>query len=289
MNKLSVYVSKISVVVFSIFVLLGIVLIPVSKAEAAGAQIPKSFFLEHPYADTSVSARGEWIDLDDDGSLWMNQYRVDLNLYQNMLGVYAKLPFSGVTDFGPGNDDDYSIGNLGVGGKFVLVNLQNSVVTVGFETIVPTADDDLGSLGALNYFRDFSYFLDDSVTLKPYAVFGMSSGIFALQANVDFDILLDSDELEGDDSELIIKYGGTASMTPELNLPFSTTLLVEVLAASSTTFDDNVHGVYITPGFRLGGQALSLGAGLEIPLGSDEVEEFANIGVVVDLLFRFGS
>ena len=52
---------------------------------------------------------------------------------------------------------------------------------------------------------------------------------------------------------------------------------------------DNVHGVYITPGFRLGGQALSLGAGLEIPLGSDEVEEFANIGVVVDLLFRFGS
>lgn len=289
MNKLSVYFGRITIVVFSIFVLLGLTLIPVSRAEAAGAQIPKSFFLEHPYADTSVSARGEWIDLDDDGSLWMNQYRVDLNLYQNMLGVYVKLPFAGVTDFGPGNDDEYDIGNLAAGGKFVLVNLQNSVLSVGFETIVPTADDDLGSLGALNYFRDFSYFLDDTVTLKPYAVFGMSSGIFALQANVDFDILVDADQVEGDNSELIIKYGGTASMTPELNLPFSTTLLVEVLAASSTTFDDNIHGIYITPGFRVGGQVLSLGAGLEVPLGSDEIEDFANIGVVVDLLFRFGS
>lgn len=289
MNKLSVYFGRITVVVFSIFILLGLTLIPVSRAEAAGAQIPKSFFLEHPYADTSVSATGEWIDLDDDGSLWMNQYRVDLNLYQNMLGVYAKLPFSGVTDFGPGNDDEYDIGNLAVGGKFVLVNLESSVLSVGFETIVPTADDDLGSLGALAYFRDFSYFLDDTVTIKPYAVFGASSGIFAIQANVDFDILLDADQVEGDNSELIIKYGGTASMTPELNLPFSTTLLVEVLAASSTTFDDNIHGVYITPGFRLGGQALSLGAGLEVPLGSDEIQDFANVGVVVDLLFRFGS
>lgn len=289
MNKLSVNVSRASIVVLSVFVLLGLALFPVSRAEAQGPQIPKSFFLEHPYSETSVSANGEWIDLDDDGNLWMNQFRADLNLYQNKFGVYAKLPFSGVTNFGPGNDDEYDVGNLGVGGKFVLVNLDNSVLTVGFETIIPTADDSLGALGALNYFRDFSYFADDTVTLKPYAVFGMSSGIFALQANLDFDIMVDADQVEGDDTELIIKYGGTASMTPEMNLPFMTTFLVEVLAASSTTFDNDVTGVYITPGMRFGGQVLSLGAGLEIPLGSDEIEDFANIGVVVDLLFRFGS
>ncbi len=278
------YFITLLLLTFVAFGLLG-----TTKAKAQGANIPKSFFLEHPYVETSVSARGEWINLDEDGSLWMNEFRFDLNLYQNLFGLYARLPFAGVTDFGPTDEDEYNIGNLAIGGKFALVNLPSSVVTVGLETIVPTVDDDIGALGALGYFRDFSYFLDDTVTLKPYAIFGASRGIFAIQGNVDFDIILDAEEIEGDDSELIIKYGGTASMTPELNLPFSTSFLLEVLAASSTTFDDNITGVYITPGVRLEGQVLSIGAGVEIPLGSDEIQDFADVGVVLDLIFRFGS
>lgn len=271
------------------FLLLSLLVFPVSKAEAAGAIIPKSFFLEHPYSITAVSANGEWVDLDDDGSLWMNSYRVDVNLYQNLFGVYGEFPFAGVTSFGPSDDDDYDFGNIGVGGKFVLLNLDSSVLTTGFEVILPTASDDVGALAAQRYFREFASFVDEAYTLKPYLVFGASSGIFAVQANLDFDILLNADDLEGDDTELIIKYGGTASLTPELNLPFSTSLLVELLAASSTTFDDNVTGVYLTPGLRLGGQTVSVGAGVEIPFGSDEISDFANVGVVIDLIFRFGS
>jgi len=289
MQKISVYFSRLGFLLLSVFVLLGIALIPVSKAEAAGAQIPQSFFLEHPYSETSVSATGEWIDLDSSGNLWMNQYRVDLNLYQNLFGVYAKLPFSGVTSFGFANEDDYDIGNLGLGAKFVLVNMDNSVLTVGFETIIPTAGNDAGAVGALNYFRDFPYFLDDTVTLKPYVVFGASSGIFAIQANMNFDILVNADQVEGDNTELLLNYGGTASMTPELNLPFKTSFLVEAQAVSSTSFDNNITGVYITPGIRVGGQVLSLGAGLEIPFGSNEVSDFSQLGVVVDMQFRFGS
>lgn len=295
MNIFSRGFTIIKASILSSFLLLSLLVFPVSKVEAAGAIIPKSFFLEHPYSITAVSANGEWVDLDDDGSLWMNSYRVDVNLYQNLFGVYAEFPFAGVTSFGPSDDDDYDFGNIGIGGKFALLNLDSAVLTTGFEVILPTASDDIGALAASFYFREFASFVDEAYTLKPYLVFGASSGIFAIQANLDFDILLNADDsvllgfVEGDETELIIKYGGTASLTPELNLPFSTSLLVEVLAASSTTFDDNVTGVYLTPGLRLGGQTVSVGAGVEIPFGSDEISDFANVGVVIDLMFRFGS
>ena len=275
--------------IFSVILLLGMIVLPATKADAAGANIPKSFFLEHPYSTTGVGATGEWINLDDDGSLWMHNFRVDINIYQNLFGVYAEFPGSYVSDFGPSNEDDYDFGNIAVGGKFALVNMDSSVLTTGFEVIFPTAADNEGAAAALAYFRDFSSYLDDGVTIKPYLVFGASSGIFAIQANLDFDIILDADIVENDNTELILKYGGTASMTPELNLPFSTSFLVEILAASSLTFDDDITGVYLTPGVRVGGQTLSLGAGVEIPFGSDEISDFADIGVVVDLVFRFGS
>lgn len=282
--------GRLKVLLLSVFLVAGLVLVPSTKSEAfVGADIPHSFFLEHPYAMNSASVRGEWIDLEGSGSLWMNQFRVDLDIYQNALGVYAKLPFAGVTSFGPTREDEYDIGNLAVGAKFVMVNMPGTVFTLGFETIVPTMSDDLGSLGARAYFRDFAYFVDDAVTLKPYAIVGASSGIFAIQGNLEFDILLNADEVEGDSSELIIRYGGTASATPQLNLPFTTSFLVEVLAASSTTFSNNIHGVYITPGIRIGGDVLSIGAGVEIPFGSSEIEDFANVGIVLDLVFRFGA
>jgi hypothetical protein len=62
-----------------------------------------------------------------------------------------------------------------------------------------------------------------------------------------------------------------------------------LLLASSTTFDDNITGAYLTPGLRFGGQIVSVGAGVEIPFGSNEVTDFANVGFVLDLVIRFGS
>lgn len=274
--------------IFSIILLFGMIVFPATKADAAGANIPKSFFLEHPYSTTSIGITADWIDLDGDGSLWTHNARLDINLYHDLFGVYTKFPGVWVRDFGPSGEDDYDFGNIAAGAKFALFDLDSSVLTTGLEVIFPSSDDE-AAIAALAYFRDFSSYVDDVITLKPYLVFGASSGIFAIQANLAFDIILDADEVENDDTELIIKYGGTASMTPELNLPFSTSFLVEVLAASSLSFDDNITGVYVTPGVRVGGQTLSLGAGVEIPFGSDEVSDFANVGVVLDLLFRFGS
>lgn len=280
--------------------LFSLVILPVffnstKEANAAGAQIPYSFFLEHPYTITGLRANIEFIDTDDDGWLIMNSYRGDINIYQNLLGVYAKFPFAGITAFGPNNESDYDFGNLSLGTKFVVLNLDNAVLSTGFEVFFPTASNGLGSLAGQEYFRDVAAFADDAWTFKPYAALGVSQGIFAFQANLDFDILTNAEKLNtvfdtgGDSTELIIKYGASGSLTPELPLPFSTSFILELLLASSATFDENITGAYLTPGVRFGGQIVSVGAGVEIPFGSNEVTDFANVGFVLDLVIRFGS
>ncbi len=270
-------------------VMIAVLSVPIKGVEAAGPTLPYSFNLEHPYSITGVRGNFEIIDLDGSGALFMNQVRADINIYQNLFGVYAKFPFAGVSNFGPGDEDDYDFGNIGIGGKVSLLNTDSAVLAGGFEVILPTTSNDFGAAAARAYFRDFSYFADDALTLKPYAVFGYSQGIFGFQANFDADILTNADDFEDDSTELILKYGATASVTPNLSLPFSTSFLLELLLASSTSFDDNVTGAYLTPGVRFGGQILSLGAGVEIPFGSDEITDFANIGFLVDLVVRFGS
>ena len=271
-----------------IFLIIGLLVIPAGKAYSQGVLLPQSFFLESPYSITDVQANGEWIDLEDDlGNLWMNRFRADINLYENLLGVYVKVPFAGNSDSPVSGD--YDIGNIGVGGKAAIVSTDQTVLTGGFELIVPTTSDGNGALFARQYFRDFVYFVDEAWTLVPYAVFGAGNGMFGFQANIEGDIMLNADDIEGDNTEFLLKYGGTVSVTPELNLPFATSLLVDILAVSSLSFDDNITGGYIAPGIRVGGQTLSMGAGVEIPFGSDEVSDFANIGVMIDLIFRFGS
>jgi hypothetical protein len=288
LNKLGFMYLKTLIVVLLVLPIL--LFVSAEKVKAAGPSIPYSFFLEHPYSITGVRGNFEIIDLDESGgALFMNQLRADVNIYQNLFGIYAKFPFAGVTNFGPGDEDDYDFGNIGIGGKLALLNMDSAILTGGFEVILPTTGDDLGAAAARAYFRDFSYFVDDAVTFKPYAVFGFSRGIFGFQANFDADILTNADEVEGDDSELILRYGATASVTPNLPLPFSTSFLVELLAASSASFGDDITGVYLTPGVRFGGQLISLGAGVEIPFGSEEITDFANIGFLLDLIIRFGS
>jgi hypothetical protein len=269
--------------------ILAALFIPIKGVKAAGPSLPYSFFLEHPYSITGVRGNFEIIDLDGSGGLFMNQIRADINVYQNLFGIYAKFPFAGVTNFGPDEEDDYDFGNIGIGGKVALFNTDSAVLTGGFEVILPTTSNGLGSAAARAYFRDFSYFVDDALTLKPYAVFGYSQGIFGFQGNFDADIITNADEIEDDSSELILKYGATVSVTPNLSLPFSTSFLLELLMASSTSFDDNITGAYLTPGVRFGGQIISLGAGVQIPFGSDEVTDFANVGFLLDLVIRFGS
>ena len=270
-----------------IFLLIGLLVIPAGNANSQGVIVPQSFFLESPYTMTDIQVNGEWIKLDD-GNLWMTRARADINLYENLLGIYVKLPFAGNTSI-DGEDDDFDIGNIGIGGKAAVISTDQTVLTGGFELVVPTTSDNNGAEAARKYFRDFIYFTDEAWTLVPYAVFGAGNGMFAIQANLEGQIMLNADDVEGDSTEYLIKYGGTASVTPEFNLPFATTFLVDILAVSSLSFDDDITGAYVVPGIRMGGQTLSIGAGFEIPFGSDEVSDFADYGVVLDLIFRWGS
>ena len=258
-----------------IFLIIGLLVIPAGKAYSQGVLIPQSFFLESPYSITDVQANGEWIDLADSGNLWMTRFRADINLYENLLGVYVKVPFAGNSGIS-GEEGDFDIGNIGFGGKAAIVSTDQTVLTGGFELIVPTTSDNNGALNARKYFRDFVYFVDEAWTLVPYAVFGAGNGMFGFQANIEGDIMLNAHDIEGDSTEYLIKYGGTVSLTPELNLPFALSFLVDILAVTSLSFDDNITGAYVVPGIRVGGQTLSIGAGAEIPFGSDEVADFAD-------------
>jgi len=271
-----------------IFLIIGLLVIPAGKAYSQGVLIPQSFFLESPYSITGVAANGEWIDLEGQGgNLWMTRFRADINLFENLLGVYVKVPFAG--NSGSNLNSDFDIGNIGVGGKAAIVSTDQTVLTGGFELIVPTTSDGNGALLARQYFRDFVYFVDEAWTLVPYAVFGAGNGMFGIQANIEADIMLNADDIEGDSTEYLLKYGGTVSLTPEFNMPFSTAFLVDILAVTSLSFDDNITGGYVAPGIRLGGQTISFGAGVEFPFGSDEIKDFASFGVMLDFIFRFGS
>jgi hypothetical protein len=286
-----------------LLVVLIIFFIPL-KSRAAGPQIPYSFFLESPYSITDIRANVEFVDLDTppSGTLIMNQYRIDINLYKNLLGVYAKFPFAGVVNFGPGafdsgtgtklfladERDDYNFGNIGIGAKLALLNLDYAILTGGFEVLIPTARDGFGAEAARAYFRDLPYFVKKATTLNPYLVLGTGAGIFGFQANFGADIITNADRIEGDNNELRFKYGATASITPRLPVPFSTSILVEALFVSTTSFNNNRTEAFITPGIRLGGKIVSVGMGVQIPLGQ-HVNDFANADYFLDLIIRFGT
>lgn len=289
------YVKYLKLLFFVPIFLFSLAVVPGDEARAAGGQIPYSFFLEHPYSITGVRGSLEIVSVDGGGALIMNQLRADVNLFENLFGVYAKFPFAGVTSGVFGNGD-YDFGNIGLGTKYALFNMNNSVFTLGFELLLPTTGNNNGALGARSYFRDFAYFTDDAYTFVPYGVFAISGDIFAFQANLDFDIMTNAEDADespfdtgGDSTELIIKYGATGSITPHFNLPFSTSFLLELLLASSTSFDKNVTGAYVTPGVRFGGQVFSVGAGVQVPFGSDEINDFGNVDFLVDMIVRFGS
>ena len=268
---------------------------PLNSANAISGTVPYSFFLEHPYSSTGLSGNLEIAPVDGGGALIMNRLRADLSLGQNILGIYAKFPFSGVTSEVFGNGD-YDFGNIGLGTKYALLSSNNAALTFGFEAILPTTGNNQGALGARSYFRDFAYFTDDAYTFVPYGVFAIGGDIFAFQANVDFDIMTNAKKADespfdtgNDSTELIIKYGAAASVTPRFNLPFNTSFLLELLLASSTTFDKNVTGVYVTPGVRFGGIKYSFGAGVQVPFGSDEISDFTTVDFVIDMKVRFGG
>lgn len=276
--------------------ILSVALLPAKEAGAATVRnIPYSFFLEHPYSSTGLKGNLEIASVDGGGALIMNQLRLDIALSDNYWGLYGKFPFAGVTG-GVFGDGDYDFGNIGVGTKYALHASGKSVFTLGFEAILPTTGNDPGALGARSYFRDFAYFTDDAYTFVPYAVFAVSGSMFAFQANLDFDIMTNAKKADqgpfntgGDSTELILKYGATGSITPDFGVPFTTSFLLELLLASSTTFDSNVTGAYVTPGVRVGGQMFSFGAGVQIPFGSSEITNFANVDFLVDMIVRFGG
>ena len=266
-------------IIFSFLLVVLLISAPIKQASSAGVDIPQSFFLEHPYSITGLKLSTEIIDLELEDALYLNEIRVDVNIHDNKASLYTRIPIAGITDVDPTFDDDIALGNIAIGGKTTLFEGNTAVLTGGIEAFLPTVDNDLAAMGARTYFKDYASFV----------VFGIGKDIFAFQANFGADIITSADEIEGDDTEIILRYGGTASITPHLPVPFATSFLVEVLLASATSFEESRTEAFITPGFRFGGQIFSIGAGIEIPVGEQSDEYADNVGFLVDILIRFGS
>lgn len=275
-----------------LLLILALCIIPnstINSANAAGVELPFSFQHEYPYSITGVKINSEIIDLDDEGSLYLNEVRGDVNIYKNKASLYTRIPMAGVTDALPDDEDDFSLGNIAAGAKGTLYDGDIAVFSAGLEGIFPTTDDGLAADAAKTYFRDYADYVEDVFTIKPYAILGLGKDVFAIQANFGADIITSADEIEGDDTELLLEYGGTASISPHLPLPFGTAILVELLAVSSTSFDDDKTEAFVTPGLRFGGQIFSIGAGVDIPLGEDSDDYAENVGFMLDMVIRFGS
>ena len=275
------------VMILAIFIL---ILFPLNHLRAQGLALPQPPFLESPFPTTAFSANFEIVPLEDplDGAFIFNAYRVDLGLLENLVGLYARFPFSGVVnlDFGGGEDiDDYDFGNIALGGKFVLVRLESALITPGFEVLIPTgADEDSeGILGGILYFRDLPSFIPDAVTLYPYLTLGLGAGMVGFQGNFGVEIITNADEsgfLEDDETEVRLKYGAMGSLTPAF-IPVTTSFFVEFQGVSTTTFEDDVTEIFLTPGVRIG-RLVNVGAGVQFPLGED-VDDIANANFFIDL------
>ncbi|NIP39221.1 MAG: hypothetical protein GWO07_11405, partial [Candidatus Dadabacteria bacterium] len=247
-------------IILSVLLIVLTVFSTTKEVRSAGVELPQSFFLEHPYSITGVKLNAGIIDLEEEDALYLNEIRADVNIHKNKASLYTRIPIAGITGAIPGDDKELALGNIAIGGKATLFEGNTAVLTGGIEGLIPSVDDNLAAMGSRRYFREYASFVDDAFTIRPYAVVGVGKDIWALQANLGADIITGADEIENDDTELILRYGGTASVTPHMPVPFATSFLVEVLMASSTTFEDDRTEAFITPGFRFGGQIFSIGA-----------------------------
>ncbi|HWP91530.1 MAG TPA: DUF3943 domain-containing protein [Thermodesulfobacteriota bacterium] len=257
-----------------------------NKAKAFQFSYP--FYLESPMPLGRVGFDFEVVDLKEQlgGQYIFYSIRLDFNSSNNSYGFYIRGPYAGVNNT-EGADDGFEFSNMVFGGKFVLMDYQNFILSGGVDLTAPTAfKDNVNRLKTINsnYRRDFPLYLQSATTITPYISTGMRKKRLSLISNLGIDLVLNADKLEGDDFEARIEYGTAIGVTiPLLTHP---TLFCEFTGYTFLSpYKLEKTDIFVTPGLRLG-KRFSPGFGVQIPLtGSDA--DVANVSFIVDFQLRF--
>lgn len=238
-----------------------------------------------------VSAFIEVADVDPDigGQFIFYHIKGEFPSKSNLYSVYLRISQAGVNEVeinGTEVRDGFEFANALIGSKFILKKSKESVLTAGFEMIIPTAfKDNVKRLETLLlHTREFPIYLRNSLTSTPYLSYARWNGNFSLQGNLGTDLILNADRFEGDFVEWRIKY--SLAMGYNFRVDYRPTLFVEFDGITLATAN-RVQGtdLFITPGIRFGNR-VSPGFAIIVPI-KGETASISDASYVFDVKIRF--
>lgn len=223
------------------------------------------------------------------GAFVMYDVRAEFPSDNNLYSLYLRIPQAGVESVSVNDEnvrDGYELSNMKVGAKLMVYKNRSRVLTVGMETIFPTAyKDNIDRLNTLELFRrDFPTYLRKAFTITPYISGLYFRDRFSVHANIGMDNVLRASNLEGDDYESRIRY----STALGYNVPyqFAPVLFAEFNGYTMFTADtfDNTD-LFVTSGMRFG-HKYSPGVAVQIPV-TGPTSDVVKASIIVDLKIRF--
>ena len=260
-----------------------------NKTEAI--DLAYSFSLESPIPTGRIVAAIQIVNVKKNlgGEFIFYTGRIDVPSADNTWGIYVQIAQSGVNEITVGDDnisDGFEFANLLVGGKHVLFQGRDSVLSAGMSLVLPTAfKDNIERLKTvLMYRKNFPINLQSAWTITPYLSGAAWKGIFNVIGNVSTDYVLNASKLEGNDFEFRVNYG--ASIGANIPVLASPVIYAEFDGYSLLTADTgDKTSLFISSGVRLG-RKFSPGFGIQLPVSGPD-SDVAKLSFLADFQVRF--
>jgi len=260
-----------------------------NKAEAI--DLAYSFNLESPIPTGRFIADMQIVNVKENlgGEFVFYSLRIDVPSADNRWGVYVKIAQSGVNAVKVGDDnisDGFEFANVLVGGKHVLFQGTNSVLSAGMNLVLPTAfKDNIDRLKTvLMYRKNFPINLQSAWTITPYMSAAAWKGIFNIMGNVSTDYVLNASKLEGNSFEFRVNYG--ASIGANIPVVASPVIYAEFDGYSLLTSDTlGKTSTFVSSGVRLG-KKFSPGFSIQVPVSGPD-SDVSKLSFLMDFQVRF--
>ena len=260
-----------------------------NKAEAI--DLAYSLNLESPIPTGRFTADMQIVNVKEDlgGEFVFYSLRIDVPSADNVWGIYVKIAQSGVNEVKVGDDnisDGFEFANALIGGKHILFQGTNSVLSTGMNIVLPTSfKDNIERLKTvLMYRKNFPINLQSAWTFTPYLSGAAWKGIFNILGNVSTDYVLNASKLEGNDFEFRVNYG--ASIGANIPVVASPVIYAEFDGYSLLTSDTlGKTSTFVSSGVRLG-RRFSPGFAIQVPVSGPD-SDVSKLSFLMDFQVRF--
>jgi len=260
-----------------------------NKTEAI--DLAYSYNLESPIPTGRFVANMQIVNVEEDlgGEFIFYSLRIDVPSADNLWGIYVQIAQSGVNEVKVGDDnisDGFEFANVLVGGKHVLFEGRDSVLSAGMNLVLPTSfKDNIERLQTvLMYRKNFPINLQSAWTITPYLSGAAWKGIFNIVGNVSTDYVLNASKLEGNDFEFRVNYG--ASVGANIPVVASPVIYAEFDGYSLLTSDTvGKTSTFVSSGVRLG-RKFSPGFGIQVPVSGPD-SDVSKVSFLMDFQVRF--